>query len=77
MAKKEKKPKTRYVDDGHTVYSMDGLYGDDNKKERPQLTGKERFALIRAALAHYLPIVLMVIACFVAAGLLMYIWLMH
>lgn len=75
---KQKKPKIVYVeDDGHTVYSMDNVVNDGRKKdkERVKLARKEKFAAIRAALAVYLPRLLLVIGCFVLVGLLMYFWL--
>lgn len=74
---KRKKQKTVYVDDGHTVYDMSGLTGEKKGKGDISLTRKERFAMIRAAFAHYLPIFLLVLGCFVLTGLILYIWLMH
>ncbi len=65
------------MDDGHTVYSMEALTGKlPEEKDRPQMTGKERWALIRAAFGHYLPPVLIVLASFSLVALLMYFWLM-
>ena len=76
QAKKKKKPKTKYVDDGHTVYSMEALTGKvPEEKDRPQLSKKERWALIRAAFSHYLPPALIVIGGFTLAALLVYFWL--
>ena len=74
-AKKKKKPK--FVDDGHTVYSMEGLDPAPRVKESDKvgLTRKERRAAIRAALAVYMPRVLLIVACFAAAALLIYFWL--
>ena len=54
MKRRDKPKKPKYVDDGHTVYSMENLTGEKPKGEKPQLTGKERRAAIRAALAYYL-----------------------
>lgn len=75
--KKDKKRK--YVDDGHTVYNMDGVdemrYGS-NPKENVGLTRKERWAAIRAALAVFLPKFLLVLGCFAIVAILMYFWLM-
>ncbi len=72
------KRKKDYIDDGHTVYSMDGLdelrRGTDSKKN-VGLTRKERWAAIKAALAVYLPIFVGVLACFGIAALLLYFWL--
>lgn len=74
--KKKKKPKEAYVDDGHTVYSMEALTGKiPDKKDRPQLTRKERFALIRAVFSTYLPPFLIVLGSFALVGLLLYLWL--
>ena len=73
---KPKKTKIKYVDDGHTVYSMEGLTGKlPEEKDRPNLTKKERRALIRAAFGHYLPPVLVALAGFTLAALLLYLWL--
>ncbi len=73
---KVKKKKPKFVDDGHTVYSMEGLTGGKrDDKDVPSLTGKEKRALIRAALARYLPMLLLVIGCFSVAALLVYLWL--
>lgn len=74
-----KKNKKDYVDDGHTVYNMDGIdemrYGSDPKKN-VGLSGKERWAAIKAAMQVYLPIFLMTIGCFALVAVLMYFWLM-
>ena len=75
---KKKKKKVVYVDDGHTVYSMDALSKSPPRKPSdPQLTKKERRAAIFAGLGHYLPIVFLVLACFLVTGLLLWLWLMH
>ena len=75
--KKDKKRK--YVDDGHTVYNMDGIdemrYGS-NPKDNGGLTRKERWAAIRPALAVFLPKFLLVLGCFAIVAILMYFWLM-
>lgn len=75
--KAKKKKKRKFVDDGHTVYSMEGLNPAPRVKQSDKtgLTQKERRAAVRAALAVYLPRVLLIIACFVIAGLLIYLWL--
>ncbi len=76
--KKSKKEKQVYIDDGHTIYSMEQLVGPENynKKEKGAgLTKKERRAAITAAFEAYLPIALGVLACFSAAVLLIYFWL--
>ncbi|MBR2984921.1 MAG: hypothetical protein IKC60_05410 [Clostridia bacterium] len=78
---KEKK-KEKFQDDGRTVYSMEGV--DEIRprftrkyfrKTSTDVTRKERGAVIRAALAHYMPIVFGVILCFAVTGLLLYFWL--
>lgn len=74
----KKKNKVAYVeDDGHTVYSMENVGGGGRNKDKDEvkLARKERLAAIRAAFAVYLPRILLVIGCFVVAGLLMYFWL--
>ena len=76
--KKDKKQKTVYIDDGHTVYSMENLPGGrKHTGEEPLLEKKERRAAIRAAFAHYLPILFMTIGCFAAVGILLYFRLTH
>ena len=73
MPKKEK-----FVDDGHTIYNMDvdGMpHRTIKTKNGISLTKKERKAVILAALAHYMPIVLMAIFCFGITMILMYFWL--
>lgn len=70
--------KTPYVDDGHTIYNMDGvdeLYRGRRKTKGTELTKKERKAAIKAAFAVYLPVVLGAIACFSAVAVLLYFWL--
>lgn len=75
---KKKKKKVIYLeDDGHTIYSMENVVnsGRPKKGDKTELTRAERRAAIKAALAHYLPILLMVIGCFAIAMLLLYFWL--
>ncbi len=75
----KKKKKQPYVDDGHTVYSMDGVDGPIWKRKKNEdkagLSGKERRAAIKAAFATYAPIFFGVLACFAIATLLMFFWL--
>lgn len=73
--KRKKKKKPKFVDDGRTIYSMDGLSKHKTDKDSIDLSKKERRALIKAAFAHYLPIFLGVIGCFSIAVLIMYLWL--
>ena len=74
---KKKKNKTQYIDDGHTVYNMDGVGGAKHRedKDEPKLSKKEKRAAIRAALETYLPGLLMVMAAFTLAICLIYLWL--
>lgn len=75
--KMKNKEKQTYVDDGHTIYSMDveGLKNRRQKHNRITLNNKERFALIKAAFARYLPILFGMILCFGIAMVLIYFWL--
>lgn len=76
--KTNKKTKTEYVDDGHTVYSMENLetpWSRPKKKDEVGLTRAEKRAAIRAAFKVYLPIFFGVIACFALVALLLYLWL--
>lgn len=76
--KKGKKKKINYVDDGHTVYSMDGVDGPfwkRGKNDGVGLTRKERWAVIKAAFTTYLPAFLCVICCFAIAVILIGLWL--
>lgn len=73
-----KKKKSKYIDDGHTVYNMDGVqspFSAGRKKDNVGLTRAEKWAAIKAALQVYFPIVLGVIACFAFVGVLLYLWL--
>lgn len=78
MKKKDKPPKKEYVDDGHTIYSMDGLnpdYDAGEKKERAKLQKKEFWAAVKAGFAVFFPKFLMVVGCFALVALLLYFWL--
>lgn len=74
MKKKKNKTKVRYVDDGHTIYSMEGLDGRKTEKNGEKLSRKEKRAAIKAAFLHYGPILLMVLASFSVAAILVYLW---
>lgn len=77
-SKVKKKKKVKYIDDGHTVYSMEGLdeaRGIKRRDDSIKLTRKEKWAAIRAAFARFLPIFLGVVACFSLTALLLYFWL--
>ena len=73
-----KKKKSNFVDDGHTVYDMsgvrDGIFSR-SKKEKSNLSKKERRAAMKAAFAVYLPRFLAVLCCFGIAILLIFLWL--
>lgn len=74
---KKKKKKIVYVDDGHTVYDMDGVGGAKRRKKDDDaaLTRKEKRAAIKAAFLTYLPKFVMVLAAFTIAAVLLYLWL--
>ncbi len=90
MKEKQKKKKVKiiYVDDGRTVYNMDGV-GKQNviipdkitqsrrsdKKQNTHLEKNERRAAIKAAFQTYLPGVACAVIGFVIAGVLLYLWL--
>ncbi len=76
--KTKKKRKVKYLpDDGHTIYSMDGLYdtGKKSDKEHVKLEKGEKWQLIKAAFAVYGPIFLGVLLCFTIGAVLIYFWL--
>ena len=85
MMKKKKKPKVIYYEDrGQTIYSMAALDGktpeereeeEKRRKSFPILTAKERWAMTRAAFTVYGPILLIVVASFTLAALLLYLFL--
>lgn len=78
MDDKDKKIKPKYIDDGHTIYNMD-VDGMPHKRpknnENLGLTRKERRAVIRAALLHFIPILIGIIICFTLVMILLYFWL--
>ena len=73
---KNKTSYKNYIDDGHKIYDMD-VDGLPNriKKENIYLNRRERKAVIKAAMARFFPLYLAVVACFVIAVLLVYLWL--
>ena len=83
--KKKKKVKIVYLEDkGDTIYSMAALEGrtpeeqeeyDKKRRNRISATGKERWAMITAAFTVYGPILLVCVASFSVAALLMYLFL--
>lgn len=88
---KKKKVKVIYVDDGRTLYNMDGVHRQnalipdkitqsrkekkDEKKESASLERKERRAAIKAAFQVYLPVLACALLGFAIAGALIYFWL--
>ena len=75
MSKKEKK---EYIDDGHTIYSMDVDAKWNNrhdKKETIYVSKEERRTLIKAAFRTYIPKLLIVLLGFGLAIVLVYFWL--
>lgn len=79
VTRKSTKGKQKYVDDGHTVYNMDGVNSPldsfRKKDDGAKLSRAEKWAAIRAALQVYMPRALGTIACFLLVGVLMYFWL--
>lgn len=75
---KPKKQKTVFVDDGRTVYDMSNLppkTGAKKKDEGVEVTKKEKRAIIKAAYASYAPTILILLVCFSAVALLLWLWL--
>lgn len=76
--KKPKKKKPVYIDDGHTVYSMENLPSVAAKKKKDDgvnVTKKERRAMLKAAYIYYLPRLLLAILCFSLVVVLLWLWL--
>ncbi len=80
---KKKRIKQEFVDDGRTLYDMSGVGSpeqmkrgmDDSKKEKIHLTRSERWQVIKAALATYMPLALGIILCFSLTMVLISLWL--
>ncbi len=76
--KKNKKEPRPYVDDGHTVYDM-SCFQDPREREaqknRVGLTRRERWAVIRAAFMRFAPPMLLTVLGFLAAMMLIRLWL--
>ena len=72
--KRKKKP---YVDDGHTIYDMSALTGEDkiDPTKHVGLSTKEKIAAILAAFECYLPLLLLVLGSFAFVMLLITLWL--
>ena len=75
--KKMKNKKEKYVDDGHTIYSMDVDAKWAKKEENSVYVSKEeRNILIKACFKAYIPKLLIVLLGFGLAIVLIYFWLM-
>ena len=74
---KEKKKKQKYVDDGHTIYDMnvEGMRGYRKPRSHIYVDKDDKRAMQKAALLAYMPILIVIIAGFLLAGLLLYLWL--
>jgi hypothetical protein len=81
----KKKSKIVYLEDkGDTIYSMAALEGrtpeeqeeyDKKRKSRITATSKERWAMLRAAIEVYGPVLIICIGSFAVAALLLYLFL--
>lgn len=74
MSKEEKQ---KYIDDGHTIYSMevDAKWSKDKKNKSIPVPKDERRLLIKAAYRAYIPKLLLVLLCFGLTIILLYFWL--
>ena len=74
-----KKKKQEYIDDGHTIFSMDVDADWNNQKDKKEksmyVTKEENRVLISAAFKAYFPKLLMVLFGFGLAIILIYFWL--
>ena len=77
MSNPNKKQKKQYIDDGHTIYDMSALTGEDksNSTQQVGLSNKEKIAAILAAFQCYLPMLLIVLGSFFFVMLLIALWL--
>ena len=77
--KRNKKDKAKeYIDDGHTIYDMNVDASWNKRKEKMPsvyVTKEERRTLIKAAFLAYIPKLLLVLGCFLATFILIYLWL--
>lgn len=74
-----KKNKKEYIDDGHTIYSMDVDAKWAKGKEtnnKIYVSKEEKNILIKAAFKAYIPKLLIVLFGFGLAIILIYFWLM-
>lgn len=78
---KSNKKKEKFIDDGHTIYDMnvDAKWNTRKEKEQEQgvyVSNEEKRALILAAFKAYFPKILLIIGCFAATMILIFLWLM-
>ncbi len=71
------KKKQKYVDDGHTIYSMDvdAKWNKTKKEKSVYVSKEEKKQLLKGAFIAYFPKLLLVIAGFTLAFILIYFWL--
>ena len=80
-AKKDKKKKREFIDDGRTVADMnvEGMpwYRGKNydPQKAPKLTRKEKFAVFKGSFIAMLPALLCTIAGLSVAAILIWLWL--
>ena len=73
------KEKEEYIDDGHTIYSMDvdaKWARPKEPKEKIYVSKEQKRLLIKAAFRAYIPKLLIVLLGFGLAIILIYFWLM-
>lgn len=76
---KSNKKKEKFIDDGHTIYDMNVDAKWNTRKEKEQgvyVSSEEKRALILAAFKAYFPKILLIIGCFAATMILIFLWLM-
>ena len=76
---KLKDAKEKFIDDGHTIYDMnvDAKWNTRREKEQSVYVSKEeKRTLILAAFKTYFPQILLIIGCFAATMILIFLWLM-
>ena len=74
-----KNNKKEYIDDGHTIYSMDvdaKWARPKEEKQRIYVSREEKRILIKAAFRAFTPKLLIVLLSFGLAIILIYFWLM-
>jgi hypothetical protein len=76
---KSNNKKEKFIDDGHTIYDMnvDAKWNTRREKEQSVYVSKEeKRTLILAAFKTYFPQILLIIGCFAATMILIFLWLM-